>query len=87
MTVTVYIDQDCKTLGPDATADDLETYRSRLEAHLEEHFGRDVTVRTQLGGQVAGSKCPADEEIDEYVRDLEAGDGWLELMGAPGSGW
>jgi hypothetical protein len=79
-TTTVYIDQDPATLGPDATADDLDTYAARLEAHLEERFNRPINVEQTLDGTRAGHKYLADEEIDAYVRDLEAGDGWIGLL-------
>jgi len=79
--VTIYIDSDASGLGPDATQDDLEQYAQNLATHIAERFpGRDVTVTQELGGGPRGY-CPEDEEIAEYVRDLEAGDEWTELLG------
>lgn len=78
---TVYVDQDFLTLGPDATQTDLDVYVENLATHLAERFpGREITIETILGGQRAGRVCPQDDAIDEYVRDLNAGDGWIELL-------
>jgi hypothetical protein len=85
--VTVYINEDYTTLGEAATQQDLDRYQANLEAHLEERFERPVSVQTILGGRRCGRQCPEDDDIDEYVRDLERGDGWVEILaeGAPDS--
>lgn len=79
--ITVYINEDYSTLGVGATQDDLDRYAENLEEHLSLRFGRDVTVETCLGGERAGRKCLQDDEINDYVRELEAGDGWVEILG------
>lgn len=79
--ITVYQDSDFSSLGPDATQSDLDGFCSNLAAHLEERFpGKCIEVEQCLGGQRAGRICPADDEIDEYVREFNAGDGWVELL-------
>lgn len=85
MTITVYIDQDPSSLGPDATAADLDGYAANLAAHLAQRFGCAVEVEPVLGGNRAGRRCLARDDIDEYVRELEGGDGWLELLRAEGA--
>lgn len=80
MSTTVYIDQDYLTLGPSATQEDLDRYAANLETHLSERFDCEIEVKTCLGGKQCGSKCPTNDEIDEYVRELEAGDGWVDLL-------
>lgn len=80
MTATVYIDSDAASLGPDATQEDLDNYAQRLAEHLCERFGVGIEVEQVLGGERAGSKCPDNEEIDEYVRDFESGDDWVALL-------
>lgn len=77
--ITVYIDQDPASIGSDATQSDLDTYADNLAAHLRERFRRPVTVSQVLGGERAGRKCD-DDAVDEYVRDLLSGDGWLALL-------
>ena len=76
----VYIDQDPQTLGEDATQADLDRYCSNLEAHLAERFNRPIEIIQILGGHLCGRKCPESDEIGRHVRELEAGDGWLELL-------
>ena len=79
MTLTVYIDQDYLTLGPDATQDDLDRYAQNLAKHLAKKFpGNTIEVEQVLGGK--RNPCPANEEISEYVRELQSGDGWTELL-------
>lgn len=78
---TVYIDHDYLSLGPDATQADLDGYSQNLATHLAERFpGREITVEQVLGGKRAGRVCPGDDEIDEYVRELQAGDDWVDLL-------
>jgi hypothetical protein len=80
MTTTVFIDRDPATLGPDATQADLDAYAQNLAAHLGERFGIHIDIERVLGGNRAGSKCPQNDAIDAYVRELEAGSGWIELL-------
>lgn len=82
--ITVYIDQDYSTLGADATQADLDGYAANLAAHLTEKFGRKIDVEQVLGGARGGMRCsPDDDEISDYVQELEGTDGWLELLPAP----
>lgn len=81
-TATIYIDSDASTLGPDATQSDLDRYAENLAAHLAEKFpGTDITIRQTLGGGSVDC-CPENDEIAEYVTDLQSGDGWTELLGS-----
>jgi hypothetical protein len=78
--VTVWIDEDCSTLGPAATQSDLKAYQQSLADHLAERFpGRSISVETVLGGERAG-RVSTDDEIAEYVRELHSGDGWVDLL-------
>ena len=80
--ITIYIDSDASGLGPDATQADLDQYAENLATHIAERFpGRDVTVTQALGGGPRGY-CPDDEDIADYMRDLESGDDWTELLGS-----
>lgn len=81
--ITVYIDQDPSSLGPDATREDIDCYAENLAAHLSERFGIPIEVEPTLGGERAGFKCLARDDINEYMRELEAGDGWLALLPEP----
>jgi hypothetical protein len=74
--ITVYISTD---LGPDYTQADLDGYAENLASHLHERFGVDVEVEQVLGGGSRGP-CPDNDEIAQYVRDLQAGDGWIDLL-------
>ena len=76
----VYIDRDPSSLGEAATQADLDRYAGNLARHLFQRFGRSFEVRQVLGGEVAGHKCLGDVEVDDYVRDLESGEGWIDLL-------
>jgi hypothetical protein len=77
--ITVYIDSDYLALGCDATQDDLDTYAQNLAEHLVTQFpGKTIEVEQKLGG--GRTPCPENEEIDEYVRDFQAGDDWTDLL-------
>ncbi len=77
---TVYIDQDYASLGPAATQSDLDRYAEKLAGHLASKFGCIVQVKQVLGGKRAGRSCITSDEIDEYVRELKTGEGWIELL-------
>jgi len=81
-TVTVYQDSDVLSLGPEATQEDLDGFCANLAAHLADKFGVAVEVEQRLGGELGGRVCPENDEIDEYVRELERGDGWLSFLPA-----
>ena len=77
-TITVYIDQDYLTLGGAATQDDLDAYANNLANHLGDKFpGKSFDVEQVLNPR---DPCPGDEAVSEYVRDLQRGDGWLDLL-------
>lgn len=78
---TVYIDDDPAALDIGATAADLEQYALNLADHLADRFDCVIEVQRVLGGGPRG-RCPENEDIAEYVRELEAGDGWLDLLGS-----
>lgn len=74
MTV-VEISSDPLALGTDATAEDLEAYRERLQALLCRLVGVPIIVR------LADSPQPSDNPAaDRLVRELHSGDGWLRLV-------
>ena len=73
--VTVYTSA---ALGEASTPADVDGYAANLERLLSSRFGADVTVETS--GRRLGAACPANDEINEYVIDLEAGDGWTDLL-------
>lgn len=77
-TTTVYISSETETLGSGATQADLDRYATNLAAHLTERFGRPCEVEQRIGSP---EPCPGDDEINEYVGDLQAGEGWLDLLG------
>lgn len=78
--ITVYIDADPDSLGAGSTQDELDSYTQNLADHLCARFSVSIHVEPVIGGKRAGSKCPEREDIDEYVTELEAGDGWLALL-------
>ncbi len=80
-TTTVYIDSDASTLGPDATQEDLDLYTENLAAHLAKRFSCSIEVEQRLGGGPLHNACPSNDEIAEYVAEMHAGDGWVELLG------
>lgn len=71
----VRIPSDPASLGPEATTEDVERYRAALARHLD----CDVQVAS-----VARSEAE-DPYVEAYVRDLEAGGGWLALVQAVGA--
>jgi len=79
MTHIVYIDDDPATLGDDATSEDLDSYAQGLADRLAQVFGCAIEVEQVTGG--GRTPCPTHDEIDEYVRDLQSGDGWIDLLG------
>ncbi len=81
-TITVYQDSDAGSLGPSATQADLDGFCVNLAAHLSARFGVVVEVDQIPGGKRAGRICPANDEIEEYVRELNGGDGWVDLLPA-----
>lgn len=72
---SVTISSDPRTLGPDATAKDVERYAANLRADLMRRFKRHVDVRI---GNVADTKANC-EDVLEYIQHLERGDGWISL--------
>jgi hypothetical protein len=81
--VTVTISDDPRSLGCEATAADLETYRGRLETYLNNDselnydFGPfQIEVKT---GSVYDSTAthPA---VENRVSEIEGGDEWLGLL-------
>jgi len=78
--VTVTISDDPSSLGCEATAADLETYRWRLEQRLNDEFELfDIEVRT---GSVYTSTAthPA---VEELLEEIERGNVWSDLMDDP----
>ena len=73
---TVTISNDYSNLGDAATREDLERYAENLQAHLAERFDREVVVN--IGSVMSATADDAD--VREYVQELHAGDGWLELL-------
>lgn len=75
--VTVIISDDPRSLGSDATAADLETYRGRLEQFLNDEFELfDIEVKT--GDQFTSTAThPA---VEESVTEIEGSDEWLGLV-------
>jgi len=80
VTVTVTISDDPSSLGCEATADDLETYRGRLEQRLNDAFELfDIEVRT--GDQFTSTAThPA---VEELLEEIERGNVWSDLMDDP----
>ena len=76
---TVYITDDYSALGTAATEADLDRYELYLERHLAAVFGVEICVKRCLGG---GRSMRDDNEIQEYVHELESGDGWISLLRA-----
>lgn len=74
--VTVTISNDYSNLGDAATREDLERYAENLQARLAERFDREVVVN--IGSVMSATADDAD--VREYVQELHAGDGWLELL-------
>jgi len=75
--VTVTISDDPSSLGCEATADDLETYRGRLEQRLNDEFKLfNVAVKT---GSVYTSTAthPA---VEGLLEEIERGNVWSDLM-------
>lgn len=79
-TATIYISNDPTTLGPDATSDDLSRYADNIRQGAIDTFDLDECVVNV--GSVARSDSDV-PEIREWLRDLEAGDGWLQFVGEP----
>jgi hypothetical protein len=77
-TTKIYIDSDTRSIGATATNADLDRYADNLSVHLSEHFDRAFEVIQVAGGGCY--TCPSDHEVDEYVRGLQSGDGWLHLI-------
>lgn len=85
--ITVYQDSDVGSLGADATQETLDGYCANLAEHLAEQFpAYDFAVEQTLGGKRGRQTVSGDatdeqlESIRDYVRDLTAGDGWVELL-------
>lgn len=85
-TCRVRIDQDLSTLGANATEADLEHYRANLEAALGKQFpGVEFAVETGLRSsrrivETSGLSEKEYDDIDEWLIDLESGDGWIALL-------
>lgn len=79
MSISVYISNDATTLGEAATERDVVAFADNLASHLSALYARDVSViPTADVCQKRG--CPENATIDRYVRDLLAGDGWLDFV-------
>jgi hypothetical protein len=84
---TVEIHSDCRSLGEDATQEDLDGYAKNLAAKLATDFGVRVEVIQTLGGR-GGARCSCDDEgheeteqaIAQAVRDIQGSDDWTDLL-------
>ena len=78
--IQVTISNDPTTLGPDATADDLQAYAAALESMLTSEFGaRDyIVVRT---GSVERSEA-TDADVERRVHEIESSDEWTQILDA-----
>jgi hypothetical protein len=74
---TIYISNDYSNLGPEATREDLERYVENLREAVYERFGFDEVV-VNLG--TFWRTDSDDSDVREWLRELEAGDGWLVYL-------
>jgi hypothetical protein len=76
-TATIYLSNDVSKLGPDATREDLERYAENLREAAIERFGLDDVV-VNIG--TIWRTDSDDSDVLEWLRELEAGDGWLVYL-------
>lgn len=76
----VTINSDPSTLGDEATERDVERYAANLGAYLTEKYGCEVEVRTIQ--TLRSASCQTSSEIEAEVREIHAGDRWIEFLDA-----
>ena len=83
-TITISQDIDSPGFGTEST---MAGYTANLAAHMVRRFGGEFTVEA---GSVLRSTVSTEredgDEIEEYLLDLERGDGWLDLLPEPAAG-
>jgi len=81
-TYTVRIDSDYSGLGAGATQETLDGYAENLAAKLADQYGVTVEVVQDLGGrgQCVGPDDEVAEQIHQAVRDIQAGNDWIDLL-------
>ena len=87
-TYTVRINTDYSSLGKGATQATLDGYAQNLAAKLKQASGLTVTAPLDGGAsarrsgdaQCVGPDDELAEQIHQAVRDIQGGDGWIDLL-------
>lgn len=76
-TVKLYVTTDTDTIGRAATEEDLDAYARNLAAEVESRF--EVRVDLIRGACSPSTSCN-DEEIDDWLQDIEGTDEWMRYL-------
>jgi hypothetical protein len=76
-TATLRIDTDHSRLGDAATKEDLQVYAANLARKVGEELGVEILV---VNGQFGTRTTSDDADVQARVREIEAGDEWIDLL-------
>jgi hypothetical protein len=81
--VTLRLSTDYSRLGEAATQEDLDVYSDNLAKLLENEFNVEIH---QVFGSFDATMCERDglrdDAITSRIREIEAGDEWIKLLGS-----